>query len=155
MKNKILSIGTLIALAATGLFLCVLTSSTIISAAVLSTRSISSGGTITSLNVEIYSNIECTQTCSSINWGTLSPGESINQTIYIKNSSNKAIMLYMMVDNWIPASADIYLDLNWDKEGTILVPDQVTKASLILTIALDTGELSDFNFDITITGVEQ
>jgi hypothetical protein len=153
--QKKLPIGTLIALAATGLLLTVLTSSTIISASVLSTRSISSGGTITSLNVEIYSDIECTQTRSNINWGTISPGESINQTIYIKNSSNKPIMLYLTIENWIPTAADTYMDITWDKETTILDPEQVTPASLTLTTASDTGSLADFNFDIIITGVEQ
>jgi len=152
---KKLPIGTLIALAATGLFFTILSSSTIISASVLSTRSLSSGGTITSLNVEIYSNIECTQTCSNINWGTLSPGESTSQTIYIKNSSNKPIMLYMTIENWIPTSANTYMDLTWDKEGTILDPDQVTPSSLTLTTDSDTGSLTDFNFEIIITGVEQ
>ena len=155
MTYKKISIGTVIALAASGLFLTVLTSSTVISAAVLSTRPISSGGTITSLNVEIYANIQCTQTCSNINWGTLSPGESIAQTIFIKNSSNKPIMLYLTVENWIPTSANTYIDLIWDKEGEILDPDQVKPASLTLIAAPDTGSLADFNFDIIITGVEQ
>ncbi|MCW3997514.1 MAG: hypothetical protein NWF10_02975 [Candidatus Bathyarchaeota archaeon] len=155
MTPKKMSIETLIALAATGLFLTILTSSTIISASVLSTRSISSGGAITSLNVEIYANIECTQTCSNINWGTVSPGESITQTIYIKNSSNKPITLYMNTENWIPTSANTYMDLTWDKEGAILDTDQVTPASLTLITSSDTGSLTDFNFDIIITGVEQ
>jgi hypothetical protein len=155
VSHKKVPIGTLLALAATGLFLTVLTSSTIISASVLSARSISSGGTITSLNVEIYANIECSQTCSNINWGILSPGESTTQTIYIKNSSNKPIMLYMTIENWIPASANTYIDLTWDKEGTILETDQVTPASLTLSTALETDSLTDFNFDIIITGVEQ
>jgi len=154
MTHKI-AIGTLISLAATGLFLSILTSSTLISASVLSTRSINSGGTITSLNVEIYSNIECTQRCSNINWGTLTPGDSTSQTIYVKNSSNKPIILYMTIQNWIPASANTYLDITWDKEETILNPDQITQASLTLNTALDTGSLIDFNFDIIITGIEQ
>jgi len=64
-------------------------------------------------------------------------------------------MLYMTIENWIPTSANTYMDLTWDKEGTILDPDQVTPSSLTLTTDSDTGSLTDFNFEIIITGVEQ
>jgi len=153
VTHKKLAIGTLIALAATGLLLSVLTSSTIIPA-VLSTQSISSGGTITSLNIEIFSNSGLTQTCSNINWGTLSPGESINQTIYVKNSGNKPTTLFMTTENWAPTNTSTYISLTWDKENTILNPDQVAIANLTLTAASDTNSITDFNFDIIITGVE-
>ena len=155
MSHTKLPIGTLIALAATGLFLTILTSSTIISGVVISSQAISSGGTITSMNVEIFSNIECTQPCNNINWGTLTPGGSTNQSIYIKNNGNKPITLFLTVENWIPSSANTYMDLTWDKEETILEPNQIIPASLILTTDPETGLLTDFNFDIIIIGVEQ
>ena len=154
MTHKKLPIGTLIALAATGLFLTILTSSTIISGVVISSQSISSGGTITSMNVEIFSDIECTQTCNNINWGTLTPGDSITQTIYIKNSGNKPTVLSLITENWTPPNANIYMNLTWDKENSILDPNQVTTATLTLAAAPETDSIIDFNFDITITGVE-
>ena len=155
MAHKKLPIGTLIALAATGLFLTILTSSTIISGVVISSQSISSGGTITSMNVEIFNNIDCTQLCNNINWGTLTPGDSINQTIYIKNSGNKPITVFMTTENWSPINASTYLSLSWDKENTNLNPGQMTPASLTLTSESDIDSLTDFDFDIIITGVEQ
>jgi hypothetical protein len=152
-KTK-LPIGTLIALAATGLFFVILTSSTLISGIVISAQSINSGGTITAMNVEIFNNNECTQGCTNINWGTLTPGESINQTIYIKNSGNKQITLFMTVENWNPTNATIFMNLTWNKENTILNPDQITSATLILSAAADINSIDDFNFDIIITGIE-
>jgi hypothetical protein len=139
---------------ATSLFLIVLTSSTLISGIVISTQSINSGGTITSMNVEIFNNIECTQTCTNINWGTLAPGESTNQTIYIKNTGNKQITLILDTENWIPENASNYLTLNWDKESTNLQPDQLTMATLILSADLDIISIDNFVFDIIIIGVE-
>ena len=153
--TKKLPIGTLIALAATGLFLTILTSSTIISGVVISSQSISSGGTITSMNVEIFNNNDCTQECNNINWGTSTPGDSITQTIYIKNSGNKPITLFMTTKNWTPTNASVYLSLNWDKENTNLNPDQIILASLTLTSELDIDSITDFDFDIIITGVDQ
>ena len=152
MTHKKLPIGTLIALVATGLFLTILTSSTIISGAVISSQSISSGGTITSMNVEIFNNNDCTQTCTSISWGTLIPGDSITQTIYIKNSGNKPITLFMTTGNWTPTDANTYLNLIWDQENSNLNPDQVVLASLKLSASLDIASIDDFNFDIIITG---
>ena len=155
MAHKKLPIGTLIALAATGLFLTILTSSTIISGVVISSQSISSGGTITSMNVEIFNNNDCTQACNNINWGTLIPGDSITQTIYIKNSGNKPTTLFLTTENWTPTNASTYLSLSWDKENVNLDPDQVTLASLTLTVELDIDSITDFDLDIVITGVEQ
>ncbi len=99
MAHRKLPIGTLIALAATGLFLTILTSSTIISGVVISSQAISSGGTITSMNVEIFNNNDCTQFCNNINWGALTPGDSITQTIYIKNSGNKRTLIRGFIEN--------------------------------------------------------
>ncbi len=155
MAQRKLPIGTLIALAATGLFLTILTSSTIISGVVISSRAISSGGTISSMNVEIFNNNDCTQFCNNINWGALTPGDSITQTIYIRNSGNKPITVFMTTENWSPMNASTYLTLNWDKENTNLNPGQVTLASLTLTSESDINSLTDFDFDIIITGVEQ
>jgi hypothetical protein len=154
VTNKKLPIGTVIALAATGLFLTILTSSTIISGAVLSSQSINSGGSITSMNVEIFSDNDYTQTCNNINWGTIAPGDSISHTIYIKNSGNKPITLSMTTDNWNPINASNYMDLIWDKENVILNPGQVTSASLTLITSSDTSSITDFDFNIIIVGAE-
>ena len=148
------ALGTLIALITTGLFLVILTSSTLISGVVISAQSINSGGTITSMNVEIFRNIECTQSCPDISWGTITPGESTNKTIYIKNTGNKPITLVMTTENWIPANTGTYMSLTWDKENTSLNPGQTAITTLTLEVALDINSIDDFNFDIIITGIE-
>ena len=153
MSLKKLPIGTLIALAATGLFLTVLTSSTIISGAVISSQSIRSGGTITSMNVEIFSNNDCSQECNNIDWGIVTPGESITQTIYIKNNGNKPITLFMTTEEWTPTNASTYMNLTWDKDNTNLNPEQVISATITLSASSNIDSIDDFNFDIIITGV--
>lgn len=148
------AVGTLIALVTTGLFLAILSSSTIISGVSVSSQSINSGGSITSINVEIFNNYECTEPCTNINWGIITPGESTHKTIYIKNTGNKPITLFMRAENWIPINAEAYLSLTWDKENFNLNPDEIVTTTITLEIAQDINSIDDFNFDIIITGIE-
>ena len=52
------------------------------------TQTISYSGTITALNVGVYSDSACTQSLTSISWGQIAPGGSVPKTIYIKNTGN-------------------------------------------------------------------
>ena len=66
MAAKQVSLGAIIAIAVTGLFL------TVISAGALSaSQSVPSGGTVTAVNVGVYTNNACTTNCTSIYLGTI------------------------------------------------------------------------------------
>ena len=143
-----LTTGAIIALATTGIFL------TLVTAGIISTQTIPSDGTITTVNVSVYTNIQCSQNCTSINWGALYPGNSTTQTVYVKNTGTVPITLTMTADTWTPENADDYLALDWNQEGTILSVGQSVTATLTVTAAADTGDLQDFNVNIVITGTQ-
>ena len=143
-----LSIGAIIALAAAGIFL------TLVTAGVIVTQSVPSNGTITTVNVGVYSDSQCTQNCTSIDWGALYPGSSTTKTVYVKNTGTLPITLTITPQSWVPTAASSALTLTWDQQNTILDPDQSTSATLTLTAASDTGSLTDFSFNIIITGTE-
>lgn len=148
MATARLSIAAIIALATTGIFL------TLVTAGIISTQSIPSDGTITAVDVGVYSNIECSQNCTSISWGSLYPSNSTTRTVYVKNIGTVPITLSMTPVNWDPTDASTYLTLTWNQQGTVLdVGDSVT-ATLTLTVAADTGDLQDFNVNIVISGAE-
>ena len=148
MATARLSIAAIIALATTGIFL------TLVTAGIISTQSIPSDGTITAVDVGVYSNIECSQNCTSISWGSLYPSNSTTRTVYVKNIGTVPITLSMTPVNWDPTDASTYLTLTWNQQGTVLgVGDSVT-ATLTLTAAADTGDLQDFNVNIVISGAE-
>ena len=148
MATARLSIAAIIALATTGIFL------TLVTAGIISTQSIPSDGTITAVDVGVYSNIECSQNCTSISWGSLYPSNSTARTVYVKNIGTVPITLSMTPVNWDPTDASTYLTLTWNQQGTVLdVGDSVT-ATLTLTVAADTGDLQDFNVNIVISGAE-
>jgi hypothetical protein len=143
-----LTTGAIIALATTGIFL------TLVTAGIISTQTIPSDGTITTVNVSVYTNSGCTENCTAINWGSLYPGNSTTQTVYVKNTGTVPITLTMTANSWTPANADDYLTLGWNQESTTLNVGQSATATLTLTAAADTGELQDFNVNIVITGTQ-
>ena len=117
-------------------------------------QTIPSTGIVTTLNIGVYSNIACTNELTSLQWGTISPGNSQDITIYLKNTGNAQTTLSMTTTNWTPANANGPITLSWDKENAKLNPNQVTTATLTLSISESINGITNFSFDIVITGTE-
>jgi hypothetical protein len=144
-----LSLGATIAIAVTGLFLTMITAG-----ALVSSQTIPSGGTITAVNVGVYSNSACTSNCTSIDWGTLSPGGSTTKTIYVKNTGTIPVTLSMAPANWSPSNANNYLTVTWNRANYALAAGASVSAILTLTASSSAGSLTNFSFDVVITGTE-
>jgi len=144
-----LSTGATIALTATAIFL------TLVTAGLITTQTIPSDGTVVSaVNIGVYTDSQCTQNCTNISWGTLNPNSTTNKTIYVKNTGTVPVTLTMTTANWTPTTASLVITLSWDQQDTILDAGQSTPTNLTLTVATDTGDLTNFNFNIVITGAE-
>ncbi len=150
-----ISAVTIIAVAALGMVLTYSTAGVISlqQAAKSINRPLPSSGNIAALNVGIYSNYACTQKLEGIDWGDILPGSSIEKIIYIKNTGSTPITLSMTASNWIPTNAYGPLTLTWNKEGTKLDRDEVTTATLTLTVAENTGDITTFSVTILISGL--
>jgi hypothetical protein len=111
-------------------------------------------GTITTINVGVYSNSDCTQNCTALNVGTLNPGGTATQTVYVKNTGTVPETLSMTLSNWNPTIASSSLTLSWDRQNYLLNPGQSIQATLTLTVASSTGSLTTFSCDVTITGTQ-
>ncbi len=146
-----LSAGTIIAIAITALFLTFLTSGVL-----LSSQTVPSGGTITAVNVGVYSDSLCTQNCTSINWGSIAPGNSATTTIYVKNTGNLPITLSMTVGvgSWVPTNANSYLSVTWNRENTPLSANASIAATLTLTATANAGNITSFSFNVIVTGTQ-
>lgn len=112
-------------------------------------------GLNSTIDIGVYTDQGTTNNCTSISWGNISPGGTINQTVYVKNTGNTAETLNMTTSNWSPSIASQYLTITWNQEGTILQPDATVAATLTLTAAADTENLTNFGFNIAITGSAQ
>jgi hypothetical protein len=110
-------------------------------------------GVITSVNLSAYSDSTYTTPLSSINWGTITIGENITQTIYIINTSNNfPLTLSMTTTNWSPTNANGPVTVTWDQEGTVLQPGQSTAATLTLAASSSIPDTNEFSFQIIISG---
>ena len=126
---------------------------TVTTLAVLSSnQKVPLNGTITGVNLGVYTDSSCTHNATALNVGTLTPGTTVTQTVYIKNTGNLTETLTMKVDNWNPATAGSYLNLTWNRENTVLSAGQSIQATLTLTANSYTGSLTTFSCDVTFTG---
>jgi hypothetical protein len=150
MAMRKISLGAVIAVAVTGLFL------TMVTAGVLtSSQTVMSQGTVMSaVNVGVYTNSQCTTNCTNIDWGTLSPGTSTTRTVYIKNTGSLPVTLSIGATNWVPSTASSYLSLTWNRGNYVLAVGSSVSATLTLTASTSAGSITNFSFDIVITGTQ-
>ena len=149
MAIRTVSMGAIIAIAVTGLFLTMLTAGVL-----TSSQSVSSSGTITSVNVGVYTDSACTQNCTSINWGGLAPGASTTMTIYVKNTGTIPVTLSMTTTSWVPSNANTYLTATWNQANTVLAAGSSVQAVLTLTASASAGTITTFSFNIVISGTQ-
>jgi uncharacterized repeat protein (TIGR01451 family) len=146
MRNRVLAASiTLMIIAITA---------TVATAAILSDRqTIHNNGTLNSSpGISVYTDSVCTTLCTSIDWGTLYPGDTATHTVFVKNTGNTTENLSLVVSDWNPAKAGTLMTLNWNKEGNQLQPNATVTATLTLTTQQDLGDVVDFDFNITIQG---
>jgi hypothetical protein len=118
-------------------------------------QTISSSGTViivSSPNLGVFSDSQCTQTLSSFDWGSIEPGASVTKTIYIKNTGDVQLTLAMVSSGWGPSAAENFMDLTWNREDYALAVGQTTAAVLTLTVDSDINDITVFNVDIVISG---
>jgi len=112
----------------------------------------SSGSVTTTPDINIYSNIDCTENLTSIDWGSIEAGCNTTQTIYVKNTGTATLTLSLTTNNWTPVEADGCITISWDGEETQLDPGQSTPAELTLIVASDITDITNFSNSITISG---
>jgi hypothetical protein len=140
-------VGTILVIAVMG---------TLVSAlgAIIASKTISNTGNLNAVGVGIYQDGGCATALTSINWGSLDPGVTREYTIFVKNEGTIALKLNMAAGNWNPISASNYLTVSWSRENYVLSPGNVISATLTLTISSSVTGITDFSFDVTITGTE-
>ena len=149
MATLKISLGAVLATAVMMMVLSVL-------GVLVTTRTIISAGNVNAVGVGLYWDSSCNSEVSSIEWGALDPGETMEVTIYIQNEGSIAVVLTLTTDNWNPASASNYITLSWNRENYVLNPGgSVISAVLTLSVSPDISGITNFSHEITITGTEQ
>jgi archaellum component FlaG (FlaF/FlaG flagellin family) len=117
-------------------------------------QQVSTVGTVVAVNVGVFLDVGCSQNASLAPhvWGVVYPGGGANWTIYVKATGNAPVTLGMAASGWVPTGASAFLSLSWDREGAHLNPGQVLNATLVLSVAPDVNGVTDFSFNVIITG---
>lgn len=117
-------------------------------------KRIQSTGYVFTLNlgIGIYSDPECTNILSLLNWGTLTAGESASNTIYIKNTGNTPLQINIATANWTPTDGSTHITLTSNVNDFILNPGSAQTAILTLTVSSSIQGDIDFGFDIVVGG---
>lgn len=107
---------------------------------------------IQSVGVAAYTDASCVARVSDVAWGSLAPGSSATNVIYLKNEGTTSLTLSLNTASWSPTSAANYITLNWNYNGQPIAPDQVVPVTLTLSVSPNIDGISYFGFEIVIDG---
>lgn len=99
--------------------------------------------------IGVYWNAGCTNSVLSINWGVLSPGQSAQVVVYVRNEGNQPILLTVAPTNYSPTNASNYLSFTWTCENATILPNEIVQVTtkLFVSSPQTTGNFT-FGFDI-------
>lgn len=124
----------------------------LVSAALVTSKTVNSTGTVMAVGVSVYWDSVCTNQTSSFCWGVVSPGSTASVTLYVKNNGTAPVTLTASFGNWNPASAASYLTPGWNCTNYVLGAGLVAAAVLTLAVSQSITGVTNFSFDITLTG---
>jgi hypothetical protein len=102
--------------------------------------------------VGIYFDSACTLPAQTLNWSTVFPGVTANQTVWLKNFGAQPVTVNLTTANWIPLNASQYMTVSCNHEGLSMSPG-IEQASITLTVAANANSslgISTFSFDIIL-----
>jgi hypothetical protein len=102
--------------------------------------------------VEVFWDRNCTQGVSSIDWGSLTPGETKAVSVYVQSKSNETCILILMPTGWNPPAVANYLELSQDYENKKIQPREVVEVTLSLTVSRSVAGVTNFSFNIIVEG---
>jgi hypothetical protein len=112
----------------------------------------SSTGIVASVDIAVYQNSAGTQNLTTLNWGTIYPGQDITHVIYVQNTGNVNMTLQLDAANWYPSATAEYITVNWDfTPGDLITPRTITPIQIRLSVSVDIQNIQTFDFDILLT----
>jgi uncharacterized membrane protein len=113
---------------------------------------IGSSGVVATAGLKVYQEAACQNELTSIDWGTLIPGQTYSRTVYLKNTGTVTLTLSMNTSGWTPSNAQQYITVSWNLEGAQINPSTVLTVTLTLTVNSNIQGVTGFSFNINING---
>jgi len=129
-------------------FLCVLVSVSL--GQVIFQTNIANYGTLRVIGVSVFWDEACTNRVTSIDWGAIFPGSSIQKYFYVRSDGTATETLLMSYGNWTPAAASSYFVLTWNCSNYALSAKAVVCANLALAVQPNITGVTDFDFMILV-----
>ena len=107
------------------------------------------------IDIQVYSDYQCTQSLSNIEWGDIQVGGNINRMIWVKNTGDSPVYLGLTTENWSPSGVDQFIDLTWDYDGSILNSGSTEQIILNLNVDPSISGITEFYFDIVFVASVQ
>ena len=102
----------------------------------------------------VYADADCMVPMVNVDFGTFSPGDTVNRTIYLRNEGGFTGSYSLATADWDPAVAESFVELTWSYAGQDVMPGSVVEVELRLhassTLTSDSG-ISAFSFTAVIT----
>lgn len=134
---------------ALALMLAVLMMIGALSLSFLGGRRLNVSAIVTSGNIGVYWDRNCTKRISSFDWGVLSPGQTRKfYEIYVRNEGTEPFSLVLTPKNWSPASASIYMSFSCFFRENVIEAGRAIKVRPILTVSNTITGISSFSFNI-------
>ena len=113
-------------------------------------RTIPATGRIKTIGCEVYWDAALTNRVTSINWGTMTPGENKDMTVDIKNTGNAPATLTLGTQNWVPSTASNFINLWWNYNNSTIPEGIGIPVVFTLDISPSITGITSFSFDIII-----
>ena len=100
---------------------------------------------------------------SNIDWGELGPGAYSAVSFYVKNTGTEDVTIRLEVNGWTPVGLGSFMNIFWNRNGTILTPQQEILVTVTLSVSssdefidyLVENQIQTFSFDMTIYALGQ
>jgi len=109
-------------------------------------------GTVTSINISIYSDSACTEPLTAIHWGSIKVGETKTSMAYLRNEGTLAVTVTLSVGDWVPSASSGALSLTWDSENAQVEVGNVQP--VVFSLKALNNNVTGFAFRTIVTGIE-
>ena len=123
----------------------------VVGAVVYYTLQLRGSGRIKTVGLKVYSDPGATLEVSAVDWGDIAPGGVSQVLLYLKSTSTVPTNLTLTTQNYDPSTAQNYMTLTWDYDGSTLQPGEIRAVRFTLAVAEAITGIVEFAFDIVIT----
>jgi hypothetical protein len=101
-------------------------------------------------SIDVYWDVKCMDPVSSIDWGMLSPGETKDLMIYVRNEGESGTVLALNVYGWDPVVALNYMKVEWNYTGVAVESGQVVAITVVLIVDSRIDGITNFSVTIDV-----